>query len=80
MSLPVKLLFDRHETLFDPALPSEKVKVISGFEMLVLDKIFMEFAEPWWPATPGSFSLIWRPEDAAKFQGEEKWITGVGQN
>lgn len=63
--------------LFTPPLPKEKIDAINNLDMFLIDKIFMEFPEPWWPETPAKFQLIWRPEDKDNFTEEEKWITEV---
>ena len=44
-----------HEDLFDPDLPQEKVETINAFKMGTVNKIFLEFEEPfpWDEENPG---------------------------
>lgn len=76
-TVSVGYLKERYPVLFTPPLPKEKIDAINNLDMFLIDKIFMEFPEPWWPKTPAKFQLIWRPEDKDNFTEEEKWITEV---
>lgn len=58
-------------------MPSEKINAINNLQLCVLDKIYVEFEEPWWPEKPGCFTILWREEDKAKFGKNEQWITEI---
>lgn len=45
--------------------------------MCILDKIYIEFENSWWPKSPANFTILWRDEDKTKFSAEEKWITEI---
>ncbi|GBP11645.1 hypothetical protein EVAR_73269_1, partial [Eumeta japonica] len=77
VTLSIGVLKERHQQLFNPPLPVEKVNAIQNLHMCVLGKIYIEFEEPWWPKSPANFTLLWRPEDKEKFTKEEIWITEV---
>nr|XP_021201085.2 peroxisomal N(1)-acetyl-spermine/spermidine oxidase [Helicoverpa armigera]XP_021201087.2 peroxisomal N(1)-acetyl-spermine/spermidine oxidase [Helicoverpa armigera]XP_021201088.2 peroxisomal N(1)-acetyl-spermine/spermidine oxidase [Helicoverpa armigera] len=77
VTLSVGVLKERHEQLFYPQLPQEKVTSIQNLNMCVLDKIYIEFEKPWWPKTPAKFTILWREEDKAKFTGKDQWVTEI---
>lgn len=76
VTVSVGVLKERHEHLFVPQLPAEKVTTIQNLNMCVLDKIYVEFETPWWPKTPAKFTMLWREEDKAQF-GADQWITEI---
>ncbi|KAJ8714420.1 hypothetical protein PYW07_002645 [Mythimna separata] len=77
VTVSVGVLKERHEQLFYPQLPADKVTNIQNLNMCVLDKIYVEFETPWWPKTPAKFTLLWRDEDKAQFGPNEQWITEI---
>ncbi|XP_026727657.1 peroxisomal N(1)-acetyl-spermine/spermidine oxidase-like [Trichoplusia ni] len=77
VTLSVGVLKERHEKLFFPPLPAEKIKTIENLQMCGLDKIYIEFEKPWWPKTPGKFTILWRDEDKALFSGEDAWVSEI---
>ncbi|XP_045501362.1 peroxisomal N(1)-acetyl-spermine/spermidine oxidase-like isoform X1 [Colias croceus] len=77
VTVSLGLLKERHNKLFNPQLPAEKINAINNLEVCVLDKIYIEFTKPWWPETPASFSILWQEQDKAKFTKDEQWITGI---
>lgn len=77
VTVSVGVLKERHNQLFNPPLPSEKVNTIQNLQMCILDKIYVEFEKPWWPANPANFTILWQDEDKAKFTEKDKWITEI---
>lgn len=67
----------RHNHLFNPPLPAEKVNSVNNLHFTILGKIYIEFEKPWWPAKRSNFSIFWRDEDKARFSTSEKWITEI---
>lgn len=67
----------RHNYLFNPPLPVEKVNSINNLHLTVLGKIYIEFENPWWPAKRSNFSIFWRDEDKSKFSKNESWVTEI---
>ncbi|XP_045512132.1 spermine oxidase-like isoform X1 [Pieris brassicae] len=77
VTVSLGVLKDRYNQLFKPQLPAEKINAINNLQLCVLDKIYIEFTKPWWPQTPGCFTILWREEDKAKFNKSEQWITEI---
>jgi len=47
-----------HVELFEPELPKTKVDVIETLKMGTVNKIFLEFAEPFWDTTDPGFQFL----------------------
>ncbi|CAG4934677.1 unnamed protein product [Colias eurytheme] len=77
VTVSLGVLKERHNKLFNPQLPAEKINAINNLQLCVLDKIYIEFSKPWWPETPASFSILWQEQDKAKFTKDEQWITEI---
>lgn len=67
-SASLGVLKARHETLFSPLLPITKVLAIENSDYGSLEKIFLEFAQPFWLNIPdfAQFSILWTQEDIAE--------------
>lgn len=57
------VLKERHLSLFEPHLPPKKVNSIDGLSIGTVDKIFIEFNEPFWSNGWEGFSLIWQTNE-----------------
>ncbi|MFT7807652.1 spermine oxidase-like [Arapaima gigas] len=51
-----------HEWLFSPSLPEDKVLSIQKLGISTTDKIFLEFAEPFWTPECNSIQFVWEDE------------------
>lgn len=75
------VLKDRHEKLFTPNLPAEKVNSITHTGFGTLDKIFLEFAEPFWPYGDKDFSgyvFLWNKSDLDTIKNTEmEWVVDI---
>lgn len=58
------VLKDRHSTLFTPPLPDNKISAIENSEYGSLEKIFLEFTEPFWDISDdfSQYSILWTQE------------------
>ncbi|XP_054635621.1 spermine oxidase isoform X1 [Dunckerocampus dactyliophorus] len=51
-----------HEAMFSPSLPEDKVLAIEKLGISTTDKIFLEYAEPFWSPECNSFQFVWEDE------------------
>lgn len=51
-----------HESMFSPLLPEDKVLAIEKLGISTTDKIFLEFAEPFWSPECNSIQFVWEDE------------------
>lgn len=68
----------RHTTLFEPALPEEKVAAINNIEMGIIGKVILAFDKMWLPADTTVVPFFWKAEDLAKVPADEEWVTHIG--
>lgn len=73
------VLKECHSELFTPQLPSIKRRAIEGLTLGTVDKIYLEFAEPFWSADWEGFSLIWKRDDVTKLRDSKmpSWLEDV---
>eukprot|EP01029_Cantina_marsupialis_P029592 TRINITY_DN781881_c0_g1_i1.p1 TRINITY_DN781881_c0_g1~~TRINITY_DN781881_c0_g1_i1.p1 ORF type:complete len:504 (+),score=188.61 TRINITY_DN781881_c0_g1_i1:104-1615(+) len=64
----------RFKSLFNPALPEWKNESIEKMGYGDVDKVILEFNEPWWPETCGGFALLWDQGYVADFPDWAKSI------
>ncbi|KAM6269885.1 spermine oxidase [Porphyrio hochstetteri] len=79
VTVSLGVLKKRHETLFHPRLPEEKVMAIEKLGINTTDKIFLEFEEPFWSSECNSIQFVW--EDEAESESltypEELWYKKI---
>lgn len=63
--------------LFVPQLPDIKLAAIDALTLGTVDKIYLHFAEPFWPADWKGFSLLWTATDREQLRPEEAWMESV---
>lgn len=69
------VLKDRHQTLFTPSLPENKIKAIENIGFGTLGKIFLEFEKPFWILNENDlllYPVIWTDEDLDLIRGTDK--------
>ncbi|XP_015458509.1 spermine oxidase isoform X2 [Astyanax mexicanus] len=68
-----------HETLFSPSLPLDKALAVQKLGISTTDKIFLEFAEPFWSPECNSIQFVW--EDEAQLESpaypDELWYRKI---
>ncbi|XP_062286852.1 spermine oxidase [Scomber scombrus] len=73
------VLKQNHEAMFSPSLPEDKVLAIEKLGISTTDKIFLEFAEPFWSPECNSIQFVW--EDEAQLEQlaypEELWYKKI---
>ncbi|KAJ8281051.1 hypothetical protein GJAV_G00062950 [Gymnothorax javanicus] len=60
------VLKEKHKSLFSPNLPEDKVQSIEKLGISTTDKIFLEFAEPFWSPDCNGIVFVW--EDDAELE------------
>lgn len=79
LTMSLGVLKEQHQTLFHPQLPPVKVNAIEGLTLGTVDKIYLEFAKPFWPTNWDGVSMLWRKEDLAEIRAksEDQWLEDV---
>lgn len=62
------VLKEKHLAIFEPHLPTWKINAIEGLSFGTVDKIYVEFAKPFWPTNWNGFSLLWNKDDVEKIR------------
>lgn len=73
VTVSLGVLQRQHDSLFRPGLPADKAAAIARLGFGATDKIFLEFAEPFWGPECNSLQFVWEDEaDAAEADGAEQ--------
>ncbi|XP_061535381.1 spermine oxidase [Phycodurus eques] len=79
VTVSLGLLKHNHEGMFSPSLPEDKVLAIEKLGISTTDKIFLEYAEPFWSPECNSIQFVW--EDEAQLEQltypEELWYKKI---
>lgn len=73
------VLKHRYLSLFEPLLPQKKINAIEGLDIGTVNKIYIEWENPFWlPTGKNGFALLWRSEELKiiREQGLD-WLEGV---
>lgn len=71
------VLKDRHEAMFSPPLPDDKVHAIEKLGIGTTNKIFLEYEQPFWSPECNSIQLVWEEEQGEAQHPEEQWYKKI---
>ncbi|XP_017867253.1 PREDICTED: spermine oxidase-like [Drosophila arizonae] len=78
VTVSLGVLKEQHLQMFDPQLPVAKQRAIQGLAFGTVNKIFVEFLEPFWPEDWTGFTLLWREEDLGDIRNTSRaWLEDV---
>ncbi|XP_060543159.1 spermine oxidase isoform X1 [Pantherophis guttatus] len=79
VTVSLGVLKKRHEEMFYPPLPEEKVLAIQKLGISTTDKIFLEFETPFWSPECNSIQFVWEDEAEAESltYPEELWYKKI---
>ncbi|XP_026548861.1 spermine oxidase isoform X1 [Notechis scutatus] len=79
VTVSLGVLKKRHEEMFYPPLPEEKVLAIQKLGISTTDKIFLEFEAPFWSPECNSIQFVWEDEAEAESltYPEELWYKKI---
>ncbi|ETE57500.1 Spermine oxidase, partial [Ophiophagus hannah] len=79
VTVSLGVLKKRHEEMFYPPLPEEKVLAIQKLGISTTDKIFLEFEAPFWSPECNSIQFVWEDESEAESltYPEELWYKKI---
>ncbi|CAG9801190.1 unnamed protein product [Chironomus riparius] len=78
VTIPLGILQVNHKSLFTPTLPDIKVSAIENMKVGTLNKIFLEFEEPFWTKDFKLSAFMWTKEDLEEIIGTDKeWLQNI---
>lgn len=76
-TIPLGVLKDTHETLFDPQLPDFKIESIEHLLFGTVDKIFLEYDRPFLKEDISEVLLVWDTKHENSDKIEENWYRKI---
>ncbi|CAG9577546.1 unnamed protein product [Danaus chrysippus] len=73
VTVSLGVLKERHQELFSPPLPEDKIRVINMMSIGVIGKLILSFNEKWWTEKP-VYIFQWLESDKER---HEKWQVGL---
>lgn len=73
VTVSLGVLKQHHTKLFCPGLPAEKVDAINKLGFGHVNKIFLEYARPFWVWREGGIKLAWSAEELTD---KDDWVKG----
>jgi monoamine oxidase len=78
VTVSLGVLKENSLTMFTPALPLVKVNAIQGLSIGVVDKIFLEWEQPFWESDFQGFGLLWTKNDSDLIRNTDNaWVEDV---
>lgn len=78
VTVSLGVLKENYKSMFNPQLPTIKANAIEGLSIGTVDKIFLEFSEPFWSKEWAGFSLLWTKEDSDKIRNTPNaWLEDI---
>ena len=74
--VPLGYLKKNHATLFSPPLPEPKIQAIKEFGFGKVDKIFLQFDQPFWKVGDGGIKFCW-PDNEAVPKSPNEWYKKI---
>uniref|UniRef100_UPI00358F0DD8 peroxisomal N(1)-acetyl-spermine/spermidine oxidase isoform X2 n=1 Tax=Myxine glutinosa TaxID=7769 RepID=UPI00358F0DD8 len=71
VTVPLGYLKNHHSTMFEPSLPTSKVEALENLGFGTVNKIFLEFSEPFWNAGLEYVRLVWDDESPLKVKQQQ---------
>ncbi|KAI5636665.1 flavin containing amine oxidoreductase domain-containing protein [Phthorimaea operculella] len=77
VTVSLGVLKERHQNLFSPSLPQDKVTAIDKLQMGVIGKIIFSFEKTWWPQKESYYGFLWSNDDLKAVPEEDYWTTTI---
>ncbi|XP_046385718.1 spermine oxidase-like isoform X2 [Ischnura elegans] len=71
-------LKENHQKMFTPQLPKQIQDTISDMGFATIDKIFLDFGDPWWEPHIQGFQILWaKKTEALHSYSDEDWTRDI---
>lgn len=65
-------LKENHDKLFNPTLPMRLTTAIQSLGFGMINKVFLDFDQPWWEPHTKGFQFLWTEENEARNNDQER--------
>lgn len=77
VTVSLGVLKKNYKELFEPKLPEAHIRAIKNLSFGTLNKIILEYSNPWWPTNWTSANILCSEEDQINFGDDQKWLKNV---
>lgn len=79
-TISIGVLNEKHLTMFEPLLPRAKINCAQSLELGVINKIYLEYEQPFWNQNDGYLGLLWKQEqirEARRDPVNGEWLQSI---
>lgn len=77
VTVSLGVLKNNYKDWFEPQLPEVNRKAIENLSFGVVNKILLEYSQPWWPSNWTSSSLLFTEEDQINLSDDRRWLKNI---
>lgn len=79
-TVSIGVLNEKHLTMFDPLLPRAKINCAQSLRLGVVNKIYLEYEQPFWDRSVEHFGLLWKKEQSREARADPangEWLESI---
>lgn len=77
VTVSLGVLKENYKELFEPKLPEINVKAIENLSFGSVNKILLEYAQPWWSSNWTASNILWTDDDLISSTDDKKWLRNI---
>lgn len=77
VTVSLGVLKESHKELFEPKLPAINIKAIENLSFGSVNKILLEYAQPWWSSNWTASNILWTDDDLISSTDDKKWLRNI---
>lgn len=77
VTVSLGVLKENYKELFEPQLPEVNIKAIENLSFGSVNKILLEYAQPWWSCNWTASNILWTDDDLISSTDDKKWLRNI---
>lgn len=77
ITVSLGVLKKNYRELFEPQLPEINTKAIENLSFGSVNKILLEYSQPWWNSNWTASNILWTENDSISSNADKKWLRNI---